>query len=56
MVVLKSGKSVGINSKDDCSEEFPNSSETVQSSDSVDADMAEFEITFSSIQTKAGNI
>ena len=56
MAVLKSGKSVGINSKDDCREEFPNSSETVQRSDSVDAEMAELERTFSSIQTKAGNI
>ena len=56
MVVLKSGKRVGINSKNDCHEELPKSSETVQRSDSVDTEMAELERTFSSIQTKAGNI
>ena len=56
VVVLKSGKRVGINSKNDCHEELPKSSETVQRSDSVDAEMAELERTFSSIQMKAGNI
>ena len=56
MVVLKSGKRVGINSKNDFHEEFPKSLETVQRSDSVDVEMAERERTFSSIQTKAGNI
>ena len=55
-MVLKSGKHVEINSKEDCYEKFPKSSETVQQSDRVDAEMAELERTFSSIQRKAGNI
>ena len=56
MVVLKSGKRVGTNSKDDCHEELAKTSETVKRSDSVDEEMAELERTFSRIQTKAGNI